>query len=180
MVSAEWKALGLARERQATGIAGAISAGQEQVCLLSLKPGIRGAQFPLLAKPKAVFCAKMRRDVQNTFIAHRFPSWAPVCDFSKGGGSAGFSISRCCSPDSEQHLQTSHGRLSKAQPTCEERGKDEKSLIALCKAWHSIERDFSSWEQHTSAAVTWWMFQVVKKQVMMASKLCSEVPHTCC
>lgn len=98
---AKKEALRLAQERQAIGISGAISAGQEQVCLLSLKPGIRGAQFPLLAKPKAVFCAKMRRDVQNTFIAHCFPSWAPICDFSKGGGSAGFSISRCCSPNSE-------------------------------------------------------------------------------
>lgn len=99
--TAEGQALRFAQEHQAIGIAGAISAGQEQVCLLSLKPGIRGAQFPLLAKPRAVFCAKMRRDVQNTFIAHCFPSWALICDFSKGGGSAGFSISRCCSPNSE-------------------------------------------------------------------------------
>lgn len=36
------EALRFAEERQAVGIAGAgtISAGQEQVCLLSLKPGI--------------------------------------------------------------------------------------------------------------------------------------------
>lgn len=95
------QALRFAQEHQAIGTSGAISAGQEQVCLLSLKPGIRGAQFPLLAKPRAVFCAKMRRDVQNTFIAHCFPLWAPLCDFSKGGGSAGFSISRCCSPNPE-------------------------------------------------------------------------------
>lgn len=75
----EEEALGFAEEHQAAGIAGAgaVSADQEQVCLLSLKPGIRGAEIPLLAKAKAVFCAKMR-DFQNAFIAHCFLSWAPI------------------------------------------------------------------------------------------------------
>lgn len=61
-------------------------------------------------------------------------------------------------------MKTSHGHLSKTQPTSEERGKDEKSLIALCRAQHSIKRDFSPWEKHTSAAVAWWMFLVALEQ----------------
>lgn len=60
---------GSSKECQAVRIAGAISAGQEQVCLLSLKPDIRGAEFPLLVKNRAVFCAKMRRGIRNTLIA---------------------------------------------------------------------------------------------------------------
>lgn len=37
-------------------------------------------------------------------------------------------------------------------------------MIALSTAWHSIEGDFSSQEQHTSAAVAWWMFLVILEQ----------------
>lgn len=73
----EGEVLRFAEEYQAIGIAGAISAGQVQICLLSPKPGIGGAEFPLLAKRRAVFCAKIRRDFQNTFIAQCFPSWTP-------------------------------------------------------------------------------------------------------
>lgn len=48
-VAGEGGALRTAEEHQTVGItgAGAISAGQEQACLLSLKPGIQGAEFPL-------------------------------------------------------------------------------------------------------------------------------------
>lgn len=79
----EGRALRSAEEREAVGIAGtgAISSGQKQVCLLSPKPGIRSAEFSLRAKPRAVFCAKTRRGFQNSFIAHCFPSWAPMYDF---------------------------------------------------------------------------------------------------
>lgn len=34
-------------------------------------------------------------------------------------------------------------------------------MIALSRAWHSIKKDFSSWEQHTFAAIVWWMLLVI-------------------
>lgn len=61
-------------------------------------------------------------------------------------------------------MQTSHGHLGKTQPTSEERGKDEKSLIAICRAQQSIKRDFFPWEQYISAAVAWWMFLMALEQ----------------
>jgi len=77
------KARRSAEECQAIGTAGAgaISAGQEQVCLLSPKPGIRGAEFLLLAKRRAVFCAKMRRDFSECCCSLVFSLLDPYIRF---------------------------------------------------------------------------------------------------